>query len=121
MRDNFKTAKRLSRGRGHAEVVAVNGCIYGKDRRPFKTHADPDKQYYKYAGQDFWHFISGDDNLYREIIKPIDEEARRKDDDFKKAYAAKVNEMTQDFTANFMTPDNQIDWLALIDFVSRRA
>lgn len=121
MRDNFKVAKQLLRERGHKEVVAVNGCIYGKDGRPFKTHADPDKQYYKYAGQAFWQFISGDDNLYREIIAPIDREARRKDEDFKTAYAAKVNEMTQDFTASFMTADNQIDWLALIDFVSRRA
>jgi site-specific DNA-methyltransferase (cytosine-N4-specific) len=120
MRDNFKTAKLLLRGQGHSEVVAVNGCIYGKDGRPFKMHADPDKQYYKYAGQDFWRFISDDDNLYREIIVPIDKEARQKDEAFKRAYAAKVNEMTQEFTASFMTADNQIDWLSLIDYVSRR-
>lgn len=121
MRDNFKTAKHLLRERGHKEVVAINGCIYGKDGRPFKTHDDPDKQYYKYAGQAFRHFISDDDNLYREIIAPIDKEARRKDEDFKKAYASKVNEMTQEFTANFMTAGNQIDWLTLVAFVSRRA
>jgi site-specific DNA-methyltransferase (cytosine-N4-specific) len=120
MRDNFKTAKELLRARGHAEVVAVNGCIYGKDRHPFKTHADPDKEYYKYAGQDFWHFVSDDDNLYQEIIKPIDEEARQKDEAFKRAYAAKVNEMTQDFVEEFMTEDNQIDWVKLIDYVSKR-
>ncbi len=28
--------------------------------------------------------------------------------------------MTQDFTNNFMTPDKQIDWLKLIDYVSKR-
>ncbi len=77
------------------------------------------KGWNKYAGQDFWHFISGDDNLYREIITPIDKEAREKDEAFKKAYAAKVNEMTQDFIENFMT-DNQIDWLKLVDYVSKR-
>jgi hypothetical protein len=121
MRDNFKAARQILRGRGVAgEVIAVNGCIYGKDRRPFKAHADREKQYYKYAGQEFWHFISGDDNLYQEIIRPIDEEARQKDETFKKAYAAKVNEMTQDFANNFMTPENQIDWLKLIDYVSKR-
>jgi site-specific DNA-methyltransferase (cytosine-N4-specific) len=120
MRDNFKTAKQLLRSRGHAEVVAVNGCIYGKDHSPFKRHADPDKEYYKHAGQAFWHFVSDDDNLYQEIIRPIDKEARQKDETFKKAYAAKVNEMTQDFTQNFMTPDNQIDWLKLVDYVSKR-
>ena len=121
MRDNFKAARRILRGRGVAgEVVAVNGCIYGKDRKPLKTHGDRDKRYYKYAGLAFWHFISDDDNLYREIISPIDQEARLKDETFKRAYAAKVNEMTQDFTANFMTPENQIDWMKLVDYVSKR-
>jgi hypothetical protein len=28
--------------------------------------------------------------------------------------------MTQQFTNSFMTADNQIDWLKLIDFVSQR-
>ena len=121
MRDNFKAARKLLRKRGvTGKIVAVNGCIYGKDRNPLKRHADPEKQYHKYAGQAFWEFISGDDNLYRAIITPIDKEARRKDDTFKKAYAAKVNEMTQDFTTNFMTTDNQIDWAKLIDYVSKR-
>jgi site-specific DNA-methyltransferase (cytosine-N4-specific) len=121
MRDNFKSARGVLRGRGVAgEIVAVNGCIYGKDSRPLKAHSDPEREYFKYAGQEFWRFISGDDELYREIIAPIDKEARRKDETFKKVYAAKVNEMTQEFTSSFMTPSNQIDWIKLIDFVSRR-
>jgi len=121
MRNNFKLNRVILRERGVTdEIVAVNGCIYGKDGSPFKKHTDAEKEYYKYAGQDFWQFISGDDNLYREIITPIDEEARQKDEVFKKAYAAKINEMTQDFMENFIT-DNQIDWLKLIDFVSKRA
>jgi site-specific DNA-methyltransferase (cytosine-N4-specific) len=121
LRDNFKAARPILRARGiTSNIMAVNGCIYGKDRRPFKQHTDPEKSYYKYAGQEFWRFISGDDGLYREIIAPIDKEARQKDEDFRKAYAAKVNEMTQDFTRRFMTSDNQIDWLEMIDYVSRR-
>ena len=120
MRDNFKAAKKLLRARGvSCEIVAVNGCIYGKDRVPFKKHTDKGKQYYKYAGQEFWQFISGDENLYRQIIAPIDKEARQKDETFKKAYAAKINEMTQDFIINFTT-NNQIDWIRLIDYVSKR-
>lgn len=120
MRNNFKLDKAILRERGITnEIIAVNGCIYGKDSSPFKKYADADKEYYKYAGQDFWNFISQDDNLYREIIVPIDREAREKDDAFKKAYAAKVNEMTHDFAENFLT-DNQIDWIKLVDFVSKR-
>jgi site-specific DNA-methyltransferase (cytosine-N4-specific) len=57
--------------------------------------------------------------FYREIIAPIDREARQKDETFKKVYAAKINEMTQEFMAHFMA-DNQIDWLKLVDYVSRR-
>ena len=120
MRDNFKVARGLLRKRGvKQEIIAVNGCMYGRDGNPHKTNADPDKQYYKYAGQDFWRFISDDDALYREIIAPIDREARQKDEAFKKVYTAKINEMTQEFIAHFMT-DNQIDWLKLVDYVSRR-
>jgi hypothetical protein len=130
MKNNFKSARQHLRAAGVTkEIVAVNGCIYGKDRNPLKNKKrikgdgvideELDKVYYKYAGQDFWHFISGDDNLYREIIVPIDEEAREKDETFKKAYAAKVNEMTHDFTTNFTT-NNQIDWVKLVDYVSKR-
>lgn len=121
MRDNFKLARGILRDRGiKGEIVAVNGCIYGKDNVPFKKHNDAEKQYYKYAGQEFWHFISGDEQLYQEIIKPIDREARQKDEAFKKAYAAKINEMTMDFTKDFMTQDTQIDWIGLVDYVSKR-
>lgn len=120
MRDNFKVARKLLRERGVTnEIIAVNGCMYGKDRKPFKEHADTDKQFYKFAGQEFWNFLTGDDKLYREIISPIDKEARQKDETFKKVYEAKLNEMTQEFLENFMF-DSRIDWLKLIDFVSKK-
>ena len=120
MKNNFKLAREELRVEGvKSEIVAVNGCIYGKDARPLKVDADPDKTYFKYAGQDFWNFLSGDDNLYREIIKPIDAEARQKDEAFRAAYLAKVNELTADFSLNFLH-NGQIDWLKLVDFVSAR-
>lgn len=126
MRNNFKIAKALLREEDITkEIIAVNGCIYGKDRSPFKIYIDkktgkpdPDKDYYKYAGQDFWNFISQDQELYRKIIIPISQEGRQKDEVFKKAYAAKINEMTQNFMEKFMK-DNQIDWLKFVDFVSK--
>ena len=46
-------------------IVAVNGCCYGRDNKPDKG------EYYKYCGQVFWEFISGDDELYRDIIEPL--------------------------------------------------
>ncbi len=121
MKDNFKAAKAALRKRSAItdEIVAVNGCIYGKDKKPFKDNTDPDKAYYKYCGQEFWEFISDNDQFYREIIKPIDKEAKRRDEIFKAAYSSKVNEMTRDFINEFIT-NNQIDWIKLIDFVSKK-
>jgi hypothetical protein len=129
MKENFKKAKEALRDRGkECEIIAVNGCIYGKDNSPLKNTKklkkktvleEPDKVYYKYAGQEFWNFISEDDNLYQEIIVPIDQEAKLKDEQFKATYAAKVNEMTADFTRYFMN-NYQIDWVKLVDYVSKR-
>lgn len=130
MKDNFKLAKKSLRERGiEKEIIAINGCMYGKDGTPLKNKKklkdgqivdeESDKVYYKYAGQDFWFFLSQDDDLYREIIVPLDQEARQKDEVFKAAYNAKLHEMTQDFMNQFMM-DHQIDWATLIDYVSKR-
>jgi site-specific DNA-methyltransferase (cytosine-N4-specific) len=120
MRSNFKVNRATLKAKGIIkEIVAVNGCIYGKDSMPLKNSHDREEIYYKYAGQDFWQFISGDDEFYKEIIKPIDKEAQKKDEDFKKEYAAKVNEMTLEFTKDFTT-NNQIDWEKLLDYTSKR-
>jgi hypothetical protein len=122
MKDNFKAARRYLRDeRGVTKrITAINGCIYGKDSKPFKQSADPEKSYSKFAGQDFWHFISGDDDLYREIIKPIDEEARQRDEDFKRTYNGKVNGMVKEFSNIFLDREGLIDWVKLIDYVSKR-
>jgi hypothetical protein len=120
MRNSFKHARKHLKTQGiNKEIIAVNGCIYGKDRQPAKFHQDPEKSYFKYCGQDFWSFISEDNELYRKLIAPIDKEAKRKDEVFQVAYVGKFNEMTKDFIDHFMT-DNQIDWLRLVDFVSAR-
>lgn len=131
MKDNFKKARAILRAQGiEREIIAVNGCIYGKDRNPLKdtryvrgegrVSEDPEKVYYKYAGQDFWHFVSGDDDLYREIIKPIDEQAKVRSETFAAEYSAKINIMTAEFTERF-TDAGAINWVRLIDYVSRRA
>lgn len=120
MKDNFKKARIALRAKGITnEIIAVNGCMYGKDRNPLKNNQDSEKSYYKYAGQEFWSFLSKDDNFYQEIIIPIDREAKKKDELFKSTYAAKVNEMTRDFMRYFVA-NNQIDWVKLIDYVSKR-
>ncbi|SKB13051.1 hypothetical protein PL11201_460060 [Planktothrix sp. PCC 11201] len=53
------------------------------------------------------------------MIVPIDIEAKKKDEIFKATYSAKINEMTQEFMRYFMK-NNQIDWIKLVDYVSKR-
>ncbi|HEX8772854.1 MAG TPA: PmeII family type II restriction endonuclease [Pyrinomonadaceae bacterium] len=121
MRDNFKAARDFLKEKGVTKkIVAVNGCIYGKEAKPFKENKDPQKSYYKYAGQDFWDFVSDDDDMYREIIKPIDEEARTRDEEFKRTYDGKVNSMVKEFSNIFLDEEGLIDWTRLVDYVSRR-
>jgi site-specific DNA-methyltransferase (cytosine-N4-specific) len=123
MKDNFKVARKyLSEEKGITKpIVAVNGCIYGKDAKPFKENkTDEDKSYYKFAGQDFWQFVSGDSELYREIIKPIEEEARERDAEFKQTFDGKINNMVKEFSNIFLDADGLIDWLKIVEYISRR-
>jgi hypothetical protein len=131
LKNDFKSAKlKLRQELGESiQIVAVNGCMYGKDSKPYKVDGgvkskgiepDQEKDYYRYCGQDFWEFISEDPYLYKEIIKPIDEKAKEKGEEFREAYNAKVNQLTFEFSGLFLK-DNQIDWEKLIDYVSKRA
>ena len=89
MRDDFRRAKRI-RGTNTKGIrsVAVNGCCYGKDNNPDKG------DYLKLCGQRFWEFISGDENLYTDIIEPLGYKAKEKNDQFQAEYAKVINKPT---------------------------
>ena len=64
MLSDFAMAKRtLSTSGANIPSIFVNGCCYGRDGKP---HKFPKKgtDYFKYCGQQFWTFISGDSELY---------------------------------------------------------
>ncbi len=76
-------------------VVSINGCCYGKDSRPDKG------DYFKYCGQEFWHFISGEENLFIEIIEPLGYKAKEKNEAFMNSYAQMLNKFTKEFTTDY--------------------
>jgi site-specific DNA-methyltransferase (cytosine-N4-specific) len=120
MRRNFKKAKALMRSEnGKKNLIAVNGCMYGKDNVPHKVNRDPDLSYYKICGQAFWELVSGDNELYKKLIQPLDKEAKKRDETFKKLYIKKINEMTKDIVELFYTKDN-LDWDKIIEYVSKK-
>ncbi len=111
---NFKKAKRILRtSNSRLNVVAVNGCCYGRDSRPDKG------DYYKYCGQDFWEFISGCPDLYLQIIEPLGYEAKRRTEAFEEDYAALLNRFAESFMTHFCQ-EGRIDWNALVSYNSGR-
>lgn len=115
MKDNFRRAKRvLGTSRSRMNVVAVNGCCYGKDGNPNKG------DYLKLCGQDFWTFISGDNDLYTDIIEPLGHKAKEKNDAFLEAYSTVVNKFTRNFMDQFCRL-GKIDWKLIVKFNSGRS
>ena len=92
--------------------MAVNGCCYGKDNEPDKG------DYFKYCGQRFWEFISGDKDLYTAIIEPLGHNAQQKNDDFIQLYSQMLNKFTLEFGTTFCDAYGAIDWEKLVQFNS---
>jgi hypothetical protein len=114
----FREAKkRISTSGNKNQVIFVNGCCYGKDKRPTKTPKNG-PEYYKYCGQTFWNFISGDENLFIEIIEPLGYKAKEKNDEFVKSYSKMLNKFTLDFAKEFCKANGEIDWNKLVQYNS---
>ena len=114
MLSDFKTAKRTLRtSNSQINVVAINGCCYGVDRNPDKG------EYFKYCGQEFWYFISEEENLYTELIEPLGYKAREKNEDFMLSYTQMINKFTREFSNSFCKKNGDIDWMKLVVFNSK--
>jgi hypothetical protein len=112
LKEDFKKAKIVLRtSNQNINVVAINGCCYGRDNNPDKG------DYFKYCGQRFWEFISGDDDLYTDIIEPLGHKAKEKNQEFSESYAQVINRFTQDFAVKFCE-NGKIDWEKLVRFNS---
>jgi len=113
MIEDFRQAKKTLRtSNSGLNVVAVNGCCYGMDNQPDKG------DYFKYCGQRFWEFVSGNEQLYIDIIKPLGYKAREKNEKYMQSYFQMINRFTKEFTNNFCTKNGAIDWERLVHYNS---
>jgi len=116
MVSNFQKAKRILQTSGsnkNAHIEFVNGCCYGRDNREFGTYS-------KYCGQKFWEFISGDPNLYEELIEPLEHSAKQRSDEFKREYEKTFCRLVSEFrAANLAKEDGTINWRKLVQFASK--
>ena len=114
MKDNFRKAKRIlgtNTSKGF-HIEAVNGCCYGKDNVPNKG------DYLKLCGQRFWEFISGNVNLYTEIIEPLGHKAKEKNDEFHIEYSKVINKFSLEFISMFCDQSGEIQWEEVLKFNS---
>lgn len=110
---DFNIAKKTLRtSNSQLIIVAVNGCCYGRDNKPDKGN------YFKYCGQRFWEFISGNSELFVEIIEPLGYKAKEKNDDFIKSHYQMINKFTREFSNIFCKNNGEIDWDNLVRFNS---
>ncbi len=115
MKDNFRKAKRiLGTNTSKMNIVAVNGCCYGRDNKPEKD------EYLKLCGEEFWYFISGDKNLYTDIVEPLGYKAKEKNEKFTNAYSNMINKFTFEFSKDFCDDNGAIDWNKLVMFNSSK-
>lgn len=110
---DFKVAKRTLRtSNSQLNITAVNGCCYGRDNNPDKG------DYFKYCGQRFWEFISGDEELFTKIIEPLGHKAKERNDDFIQSYSQMINKFTKEFADTFCNDRGSIDWDKLVRYNS---
>jgi hypothetical protein len=112
MKRDFDKAKRILRTNAPGRhIVSVCGCCYGRDKNPDKG------EYLKLCGQRFWEFISGNNDLYTDIIEPLGHKAKERNEKFAEAYAQIINKFTIEF-ANDFCEDGKIHWEKLVRFNS---
>lgn len=114
MQENFKRVKRTLRTSGgmrDTEIMAVEACCYGADDKPDKG------DYQKLCGQRFWSFISGREDLYRELVEPLGETAQEQTKDLLELRARKLNLFTAAFLKDYCR-NGAIDWDKLVRYNS---
>ncbi len=113
MRDNFKRATRVLRTNvSEINVRAVNGCCYGRERNYDKG------DYLKLCGQRYWELVSGQENFYKKIIKPIGHKAKQRNEEFKEEYAKVINKFSFQFMQDYCDKEGAINWDALLKYNS---
>ncbi len=113
MKDNFTAARRTIRqGNANVNVVAVNGCCYGRDAKRDKG------DYFKICGQEFWELISGDRDFYQRIIEPLGHNAKQRNDDFADRYGTVINRFSREFDQQFCDHAGAINWNKLVSVSS---
>jgi len=110
MVQDFVSAKRvLHTSNAKVRVEFINGCCYGKSKADCRNGI-----YFKYCGQQFWEFISGNKSLYMDIIEPLGRNAKLRNEEYQDKYHEILNVLTKRFIDQYCDPSGKIDWAAIV-------
>ena len=110
--DLVNAVKRIKQSSYQTNVQPVLGICYGKTKTSFL------RGYLKVVGQNFWYLISGDIELYKEIIEPIGYRAKEHNDSFYLKKNRVINRFTKLFLDNYCDSNGEINWDKLVEFNS---
>lgn len=105
--------RRIKQARTQIRVEPVLGICYGKARTVRTSDG-----YLKVEGQNFWHLISENKDLYTEIIEPIGYRTKEHNDAFAKQRDSLVTRLAYQFFQQFCVASGEIDWPKLVEFNS---
>ncbi len=112
LKQDFRTAvKVLRQSRRTGQLQPTLGVCYGN----FKTVNTG--EYLHIGGQSFWHLISGDKQLYVDLIEPLGYKAEEHDRVFRKEKDDSYNRLTREFTNAYCDKRGAINWPKLVSFV----
>lgn len=111
-RDLQKAFQVLKQSSHTTNVQPVLGICYGKTKTSYL------RGYMKVVGQNFWYLISGNENLYIDIVEPLGYRAKEHNESFAENKAALINKFTSEFTKDFCDSEGNIDWKKLVIFNS---
>jgi len=108
--DFVEAIKRIRQANRKRNAEAVLGICYGRT----KTTRNRKFGYLKVVGQNFWTFISGNKDLYTEIIEPLGYKAKENNEKFLLEQAKVINLLTKRFIDEYCEISGEIDWKKLI-------
>jgi hypothetical protein len=112
LRQDFETAMaELALAYPQLTPQAVLGICYGKTKPAYKEN------YLQLVGQAFWHFISGNPQMYLEIIEPLGFRAKAHTDYFLEQRNAIIVQLVGRFIQEYYT-DGRINWQKIVEFNS---
>lgn len=109
--NDFNSAMRVFRqARGQrSQCDAILGICYGRTRTRRVRGS------LKLVGQNFWTFVSGNRELYKQIIEPIGYRAKEHNDAYIQAAGNIINLRTREFVDRFCDPvSGAINWDILL-------